>query len=154
MANLDERADRNIPDPVERRLYRGRMADAASRAAHERGPDPDAIWAEAAGPGSYRWVWTRWIQTAPTTLSWVALAFCLGGVLGWALDLPWLAGNFLNGPAFPLASAISIGLLSIALLLLRPDQGETAAVAGNAIAFLVFATGAPTPSAAPPFPPW
>jgi len=144
------------------------MADAASRAAHERGPDPDAIWAEAAGPGSYRWVWTRWIQTAPTTLSWVALAFCLGGVLGWALDLPWLAGNFLNGPAFPLASAISIGLLSIALLLLRPDQGETAAVAGNAIAFLVFAagvlsllvysagsarlSGGTAPSRSPPFP--
>jgi len=141
VSNLDERDDRNIPDPVERRLYRGRMAEAASRAAEERGPDPDAIWAEAAGPGSYRWVWTRWVQIAPTVFGWAALALCVGGFLGWVLDLSWMAGNFFGGPSFPLASAGTVGMLALALLLLRSDQGETAAMAGNALAFLVLAAG-------------
>ncbi|MCB0862845.1 MAG: hypothetical protein KDB66_06480, partial [Solirubrobacterales bacterium] len=81
LSKPNERVDRNIPDPVERHYYRDQMVEAASRAAQDRGPDPDAIWAEAAGPGSYRWLWTRWILMAPTLLGWAALGVCAAGVV-------------------------------------------------------------------------
>ncbi|MCB0859208.1 MAG: EAL domain-containing protein [Solirubrobacterales bacterium] len=139
LSNPDERADRNIPDSEERRLYRGRIAEAAGRAVLENGPDPDGIWAEAAGPGSYRWLWTRWIQMAPQVLGWASLLFSVAAVLGWILDVPFLTGEFLNAPAFPVASAIMIGLLATVLLLCRPGRSEAAGRMGVAIGYLTMA---------------
>jgi len=139
LRNPDERADLNIPDPVERQLYRGRIAEAASKAAQEKGPDPEAIWAEAAGPGSIRWLWTRFIQGAPTVLGWVALAFCAAAVVGWLGGIGWIAGEVLSGPAFPIASAFLLAPLAVSLLLLRPGASETATRAAKAIAWVVIA---------------
>lgn len=141
MQNPDERADRNIPDPEERKLYRDRMAAAAARAALEQDANPDAIWAEAAGPGSYRWVWTRFVQRGPVILGWISLFVCVAGILGSVLDAGWLGGQFLGGPAFPLASAIMIGGVSVALLLIRNGAGQRSARYGTLIAYLVLATG-------------
>ncbi|MCB8914979.1 MAG: EAL domain-containing protein [Thermoleophilales bacterium] len=135
LSKPNERVDRNIPDPVERHYYRDQMVEAASRAAQDRGPDPDAIWAEAAGPGSYRWLWTRWILMAPTLLGWAALGVCAAGVVGWIFDLPLLTGAFLNGPAFPVASAVMLGLLAAALLLRRPGASRNSERAGIAMAW-------------------
>ena len=138
MSNPDERADRNIPDPVERKLYRGRIAEVASQAL-EKGPDPDAIWAEDAGPGSYRWFWTKLVERAPLWLGWIALGLCAGGVAGWAFGVDWLTGRFLEGPAFPLASAIMLGILAVVLLLTRQGASETSIRLGTAVAVAVLA---------------
>lgn len=133
-SNRDERVDRNIPDPVERRLYRDRMAEVAGRAAREVDSNPDSIWAEAAGPGSYRWFWTRGIRVAATVLGWGAILVSALAVLGWILDQPWLAGGFVSGPSFRIASAGLTGLLGISLLLLRQGRSAASATLGRVVA--------------------
>ncbi|MCB0858510.1 MAG: EAL domain-containing protein [Solirubrobacterales bacterium] len=136
MSDPDERVDRNIPDPEELRLYRGRIVEAAARAASEQQPDADAIWTEDSGPGSYRWLWAKWTERAPTVLGWATIAVCFSAVAGWFLDLPWLAGAILRGPEFPVASALMIGALAGALLLLRAGNSGTTKRIGQGVAWV------------------
>ncbi len=142
MSDPDQRVDRNIPDPEERRLYRERIVEAAGRAASSQPGGPDAVWAEDAGPGSYRWLWARWIEKAPAVLAWTTMAVCAASVVGWLLDLSWLAGAVLRGPEFPLSSAVLIGLLAWSLLLLKPGSPAVSMRLGTAIAYLTLAAAA------------
>jgi diguanylate cyclase (GGDEF)-like protein/PAS domain S-box-containing protein len=137
LPNADEREDRNIPDREERRLYRGRIAEAASRAALERGPDPDAIWAEAAGPGSYRWLWTRGIRQAPLIFGLSALVICVLSTLAGFVDIPVFTGEFLAAPQMPVFSSVMLGLVALALLLSRPGANEQADAIAAALCYFI-----------------
>ena len=139
LSNPDEREDRNIPDPVELKLYRGRIAEAASRAALEKEPDPAGIWAEAAGPGSYTWLWTTGIKRAPTVLGWAALVICLLATLGGFVDIPLFTGELLAAPQMPVFSSVTLGMVAFALLAMRPGAAESAVQAGVALCYFTIA---------------
>ena len=135
LSNPDEWADRNFPDTEELTLNRGRMMEFAKQAALDKKPDPGAVWAEGAGPGSYRWFWVTLVRRSPLWFGWTALAISLAGIFGSVFDAGFLAGEILGGSPLPLASAIMLAFLSLALILIRNDAPEPSVRAGNLIAW-------------------
>ena len=110
--------------------------EVADRVATEKGRNADEIWAEAAGPGSYRWLWARFIQIAPTICGWTTLVVCSAVVIGRLFEKDWLSNGFLGAPAFPVVSALLLGLLAVALLLLRSGSSPRSLRIGRGIAYL------------------
>lgn len=133
----------NIPDPEVRRVYRGRLAELAERTAKEQQVDLDDVWGEAAGPGSYRWEWTRFIRLAPQVSGFLALAISIAGLVGWLFDVEFLVGDYLGGESFPATSAAMLALLAGALLLMREGASSVSLRYGTAVAWLVLIIGVP-----------
>lgn len=139
--NEKERDDRNFPDRAERRRYHQRLNAIASEASNREAVDRDSLWAEAAGPGSYRWFWQKVILKAPTVTGFAALFACLCGLAGGFLGVRLLSGEILGGPSFPIASAAPLLALAVACLLLRSGGPPNRLRAGRMIATAVVGFG-------------
>lgn len=120
-------------------LYRGKFSEVAGRISDAKADN--TVWAEAAGPGSYRWIWTRAIGKYAFVTAWLALSLCLAALAGWLFDIPAAAGEFLGGPSFPAASAVALALLAAAVILMKPGAAAGPMSIGRVISGGVLAVG-------------
>ncbi|HMT04722.1 MAG TPA: EAL domain-containing protein [Solirubrobacterales bacterium] len=139
MADLEERPDLNIPDAEERQLYREKFSEIAGRIAESK--TERQVWAEASGPGSYRWIWSRAIGKSTLLAASLALGLCLAALAGWLAGIPAVAGGFSGDPPLPAALAMVLALLATAMILMRPGAATGPAVAGPVISGGVLVVG-------------